>query len=440
MQRGGCHPVDGCQDGTPFGGAAFTYLAANVTLDPRRADPKMLALAGIQGTEPRPLLPAYTIREIGGVRVGIIGLIVASAPSIIMAASARGLVFEPEAIAANKAAGELRQKGVRTIVVVMHQGGEQRSPDVNACVGMSSELVGIVDAMSVDIDVVVSGHTHQAYNCMIDGKLVTSAASNGRLVTDIDLKVRRADGEVVEKTARNIIVTRDVEKDQRQTALLSQYEPAAEKISNRIVGSIAGTLTRDTTPAGESALGDVVADALWFAAQRTPDARPDLAVWNPGGIRADLVARPHGQGLSPVTFAQVFAVLPFGNELIVKSISGESVLAMLEQQFGGANGASDRVRIMQVSRSLSYAYDSSRPFGERVDRSSIRINDKPLVLSKMYRLATSNFLWGQGEGLSALTAGADPVVVGIDNEILADFFRDHSPVSPPSQNRIRRIR
>lgn len=439
MQEGGCHPVDGCQDGTPYGGAAFSYLAANVTLDPRRADPKMLALAGIQGLEPRPLLPAYTIRNIGGVRIGIIGLVLEEAPAMILATSTRGLIFRPEAQSANEAAADLQAQGVRAIVVVMHEGGDQASTDINDCERMSPDLVELVNEMSDDIDVVVSGHSHQAYNCMIDGKLVTSAASAGRVLTDIDLEVRRSDGEIISKDARNVIVTRDVEKDPRQTALLAGYRPAAEKIGHRVVGTVTASLTRATTQAGESVMGDIVADALLFASHKTPGAEADLAVWNSGGIRADL-AVPAGAGPPPVTYAQAFSVLPFGNELIVKSITGETLIQMFEEQFGGAGGSGDRVRILQVSDGFTYRYDSTRPFGQRIDRSSIRLRGEPIVPSMTYRLATSNYLWDGGDEMSALRDGRDAVLVGVDYDVLADFFSNNSPVKPTPRDRIRKTR
>ena len=439
MQKGGCHPVDGCQDGTPYRGAAFSYLAANVTLDPRRADPKMLALAGIQGLEPRPLLPAYTIRHVGGVRIGIIGLILEEAPTMILATSTRGLIFTPEAESANEAAAELRAQGVRAIVVVMHEGGTPASTGVNECEGMSSELVELVNALSDNVDVVVSGHSHRAYNCTIDGKLVTSASSAGRVLTDIDLEVRRSDGEIISREARNVIVTRDVEKDPRQTALLAGYRPAAEKVSNRVVGTITASLTRATTAAGESVMGDIVADALLYASRKTPGAGADLAVWNSGGIRADL-AVPAGAGPQPVTYAQAFSVLPFGNELIVKSITGEQLIQLFEEQFGGAGGSGERVRILQVSDGFTYRYDSTQPFGHRIDRLSIRLRGEPIVPSMTYRLATSNYLWDGGDEMSALREGRDAVLVGVDYDVLADFFTTHSPISPTSRDRIRRIR
>jgi 5'-nucleotidase len=443
LQKGGCHPEDGCQDGTPFTGAAFEYLAANVTLDPRRADPEKLRLAGIQGTAPRPLLPAFVVRELGGVRVGFIGVVLQDVPSVIIPASVRGLVFGPEPEAVNDAARTLRAQGVRAIVVLMHEGGQQgglaSGPgglDINGCREMSRGFVELVSRMSDDIDVVVSGHSHQAYNCTIGDKLVTSAASAGRLVTDIDLQVRRSDGEVVSKTARNVIVRRDVAKDPAQTALLAHYRPHADAVGNRVVGSIAASLTRVPNEAGEFSLGDVVADAFLEAAKTTPGGDADLAIWNPGGIRADLIAAPDSRP-TPVTYGQLFTVMPFGNELIVKSISGAALLRMLEEQFGD-----DRVRIMQVSNGFTYAYDASRPRGRRIDRASVRIGGAPLDPARQYRLATSNFLWDSGDGMTALgqASSAVSVVVGVDYELLVAHFSRHSPVQTGPQNRIRRIR
>jgi 5'-nucleotidase len=432
IQRGGCHPVDGCQDGTPFSGASFSYLAANVTLDPRKADREFLKLAGVEGTEPRLLLPAYAIREVAGVRVGFIGLILQTAPAVIIPASIRGLTFRPEAEAANEAARALREQGVRAIVVLMHQGGDQRGSDINGCDQISGDLAELVGRMSDDIDVVVSGHSHQSYNCTIDGKLVTSAASGGRLITDIDLRLQRSDGEVAGKSARNVVVTRDVEKDPEQSALIASYRPVAEKVGNRVVGAITSSLVRQSNDAGEFPLGNVVADAF-LEAGNAPGAGADLAFTNPGSIRADVIAHDSA-GSSPVTYSQLFSVLPFGNEVIVKSLTGEAVVQMLEEQFGA-----ERNRIMQVSRGFTYAYSVKRPRGQRIDRSSVRINGAPLDATRQYRVATNSFLWTGGDDLGALRQGTDPVTVGVDVDALASYVSRHSPLRPAPLGRIRRV-
>ena len=434
VQDGGCHPIDGCLAGTTFKGAAFSYLAANITLDPSQADSGMLARAGLQGSAPRRLFPPYTIRELGGVRVGFIGLTLQGAPSIIIPDSVRGLTFGEEAAAANEAASALREQGVRAIVVVMHQGGDQQGRNVNGCDRISSDLRDLSTRMSDDIDVIVSGHSHQSYNCTIDGKIVTSAASGGRLITDIDLRIRRSDGEVVAKLARNRIVTRDVPKDPAQSGIIARYSPVAEKVGGRVIGTITGSLMRTTDAAGESTLGRVIADAMHDGAREAHIGDVDVAFWNSGGIRADLVA-PAGAASTPVTFAQIFSVLPFANELIVKSLKGDALLRLLEEQFGPV-----RTRILQVSSDLTYAYDASRPRGQRVDRTSVRIDGAPLIPDRTYRVATSNFLWGGGDDVTALGAGTDPVTVGVDVEIVAAYFSRRSPIPSDLPSRVRLIR
>jgi 5'-nucleotidase len=434
VQRGGCHPVDGCLAGTPFKGATFSYISANITLNPAQADPGMLARAGLQGSEPRRLMPPYIIRDVSGVRVGIIGLTLREAPTIIIPGSVRGLTFGDEAAAANEAASELRKQGVRAIVVVMHEGGDQQGRNFNGCDRPSRDLGDLPTRMSDDIDVIVSGHSHQAYNCSIDGKIVTSAGSSGRLVTDIDLRIRRSDGEVVAKLARNVIVTRDVPKDPAQTALIARYSPIAEKVGGRVIGTITGSLTRTADGAGESSLGRVVADAMHDGAREARIGDVDVALWNAGGLRADL-AVPAGAESAPVTYAQLFSVLPFANELIVKSLKGEGLLRVLEEQFGAA-----RTRILPVSSSLTYVYDPSRPRGQRIDRTSVRIDGAPLVPDRTYRVATSNFLWGGGDDVSALSSGTDPVTVGVDVEIAAAYFSRRSPIRSDLPSRVRQIR
>ena len=434
IATGGCHPVDGCQDGTPFTGAAFEYLAANISLDPQQADPQMVARAGVTGNAPRPLFPAFTIRDVDGVRIGFIGLILQGAPGVIAPASIRGLTFGPEAEAANEAARQLRQQGVRAIVVLIHEGGTPASADTNGCDRLSTDFVDLVRRMSDDIDVVVSGHTHRAYNCTIGTKLVTSASSTGRLITDIDLRLARAGGAIISKSARNRVVTRDVEKHPAATALIANYRSVAGEIGGRVVGTFEASLLREPNEAGESPLGDIIADAMLEGAATAPGGAAVVAFTNPGGMRGDIV-RMGGVGPATATFTQLFDVQPFGNTVIVKTLTGEAIVDLLEEQFGPR-----RTRILQVSRGFTYAYDVSRPRGQRIDRASVRIAGMALVPAQRYRVATIDYLWEGGDGFTALASGTDPVVVGGDVDVLADYFSRRSPVAPGPQNRIRRTR
>jgi len=229
-------------------------------------------------------------------------------------------------------------------------------------------------------------------------------------------------------------VTRDVPKAPDQSALIASYSPVAEKIGQRVIGTITGTLSRTLDDGGESSLGRVIADAMLDGARQARVGDVDVAFWNSGGLRADLQA-PGQSDSTPVTYAQLFSALPFANELVVRSLTGDALLRVLEDQFNAR-----RTRVMPVSASLTYAYDLSRTEGQRVDRSSVRVNGAPLQPDRRYRIATSNYLWGGGDGMSALGAGTEPVTIGVDVDIAVAYFTRHSPVRSDLPSRVRRIR
>ena len=154
---------------------------------------------------------------------------------------------------------------MRAIVVLIHEGGFPAGGDYNGCPGVSGAILDIAERMSDEVDVIVSGHTHRAYNCVIDNKIVTSAAAFGRLITAIDLTIDKRSAEVVSKTARNVVVTRDVPKDPAQTAIIEHYRPFYATVANRVVGTIARDLTRTRTPP---------VSRLWEISSPTGHSRP----------------------------------------------------------------------------------------------------------------------------------------------------------------------
>jgi 5'-nucleotidase len=436
MQHGGCHPVDGCQDRTPFAGATFAYLGANVLIDPAATDPAMLARSGWrpprQGEQP--LFPPSAVRTVGGVRVGFIGLTLETAPSILAPVFIRGLRFAHEATAANAEAARLRSQGVRAIVVLIHQGGiTVNDADYNGCDTLTGPIVDIVREMSADIDVVVSGHTHRAYNCTIGGKLVTSASWAGRLITDIDLQIDAATDRVVSKAARNLPVAHDVPKAAAETAIIDHYKPFAAAIGDRQVGSLVTTLARGDIGV-ETALGDLVADGMLEAAR---GAGAVVAFQNPGGIRTDLARHPNvpaGEP-SPITYADAFSVLPFGNVLVVRTMTGDAIVRLLDQQFD--NPTPGRTTLLQVSRGFAYAYDPSKPKGSRIDRSSIRIDGRPLAPAERYRVVSNDFVWNGGDSFSVAREATDPVAIGADVDAFVDYLKKVSPVRAHTPDRIK---
>ena len=432
MQNGGCHPVDGCQDNTPFAGAAFHYLSANLLVDPAVAPPQMLQRSGWTAPanrQPATLFPPYAVREFSGVKIGFIGLTLRTVGSIVSPSAMQGLVVRPEAAAANEVALTLREQGVHAIVVLIHEGGvptaDAGQEDPNGCDGLRGPIVTIATDLSPDIDVVVSGHTHRAYVCTIAAKLVTSASSFSRLVTDIDLKVDRSSGRVVSKSAHNVIVTRDVEKNAAETALLDHYRPIAASVAGRPVGTSAGVIPRGANAVGDSALGDIIADAMLEQA-RAVAGHVDAAFTNIGGIRSDLVA---SGSEGTITYGDLFNVLPFGNIVMVKTLSGDAIARMLEQQTPN--------RVLQISSTVRYAWDPAKPQGSRVNRSTIEIGGKPIVMTEQYRVVSNDFVWNGGDEFLAATEGVAPVAIGTDVDIFLAYVGKHSPLKGGPQDRIR---
>ena len=413
MQNGGCHPVDTCLGPHPFKGATFRYLAAS-TFDKSSG---------------KTVLPAYEIREFEGIPVAFIGLTLKGTPDIISPQSAAGLEFRDEVETVNALVPALKARGVETIVVLIHQGGTP-SGDYNACPAIAGPIVDIVKKFDKAVDVVISGHTHQAYVCEIDGRLVTSGDKYGTLVTAIDLKLDRVTRDVVSAKADNSIVrTADLAKQAEQTALLDSYDRVAAPIANRPAGAVTATLSRVPNTAGESPLGDIIADAQLAATRASGGAV--MAFTNPGGVRTDIARKDEGA----VTYADLFASQPFRNQLVTLTLTGKQIKDMLEQQWLDPK----RPRILQVSRGFGYAWDNAKGNGERIVAERMTLNGQPVDPAATYRVTVNNFLSVGGDGFTVLKEGTAQQIGVYDIDALHTYFQANSPVGPTAADRIIRL-
>ena len=426
MQKGGCHPTDGCQDGDGFAGAAFQYLAANV-VEP-------------VGEKVAPLFPATAIRTIAGVKIGFIGETLRNTPRIVTPTGVRGLTFLDEATTANAYAAELKQQGVKAIVLLIHEGGTQGgNADPNGCRGFGGAIARIAEQLSPDIKVVISGHTHQFYNCTIAGHVVTSASSFGRMITRVDLKLDPADGTITSVSATNETVSRGAAKDPDQTQLIAKDAASAAPIATRVVGSVTGDIRRAINRAGESALGNLIADAQLASTSPADKGGAVVAFTNSGGIRADLVASSRAGTEEPgqITYSELFTVQPFHNVMTVQTLTGSMIKRLLEQQFGGL--AAGMTRILQVSRGFTYSYRVNAPAGQHVSPGSIMIRGRVIGPTDRVRVATNGFLADGGDGFTVFREGTDQLGGDIDVDALVMYFRTESPVRPSPRNRIVRL-
>jgi 5'-nucleotidase len=415
MQNGGCHPTDGCQGPHRFPGARFHYLAAS-TFDSNTG---------------KTVLPPYEIRQFEGIPVAFIGLTLKGTPDIVSPAGVAGLEFRDEADTVNALVPELKARGVEAIVVLIHEGGYPTG-DYNECPGISGAIVDIVKKFDRAVDLVISGHTHQAYVCEIDGRLVTSGDKYGTIVTAIDLKLDPVTRDVISAKADNVIVrTGAYAKDPEQTALLESYDKFAAPIANRRAGSVTETLSRVPNDAGESELGDIIADAQLAATSTEPNGAAVIAMTNPGGIRTDIAKKEDGA----VTYADVFASQPFRNQLVTLTLTGTQIKNMLEQQWLDPK----RPRILQVSRGFSYSWDGAKSYGDRVAADRMSLNRQRIDPAMSYRVTVNNYLAVGGDGFTVLKDGTAQQFGIYDADALYGYFQANSPIAPTTADRIVRL-
>jgi len=453
IQNGGCaqHTPRRACGLEPFPGARFRFLAANV----RTAE---------GGT----LFPAYGMRSFGRgageVRVAFIGLPLRDTPTLVTPSGVEGLTFADEAETINALVPRLRAEGADAIVVLIHQGAAMPGPrfapraatvePVPSCETMEGDLMPILARLDPEIDLVVSGHTHNAYICdysTIDPSrpfLVTSAGRYGMALTNIRLTVdpargvtgRRADnvivqGEAFRGSSGEVPVTQlfpSFPRDPAVAALVERYVAAAEPLAARVVGRLTGPANREPTPAGETVLGDLVADAQLAATSAPAAGGAQIAFMNGSGVRAEIVPTADGS----VTYGQIYAAQPFGNSLVVKTFTGAQIRRLLEQQFASGWNTVERPNMLMPSRGLNYDYDLTRPQGQRI--LDLRLNGQPIRDDARYRVTMNSFLATGGDNFTVFREGTDVTGGPQDLDAFEAYLAASSPLAPPVPNRITR--
>ncbi len=438
MQYGGCHPIDGCYfPHNPYGGADFKWLAANV----------------VNETTGKTPLPPYWIKKIDGVKIGFIGMTLEATDTIVAAAGIVGWDFLDEAETANKLVPKLKKKGVETIVVLLHEGGSQTPPpgDVDACVGISGPIVAINDELDPEIDAVITGHTHLPYNCLLDDpsgkpRIVTSAYSYGRVVSEINLMIDKRSGEVRRNrsTAVNhVVVQADLSPDPAQTAIIAKWQPLYDAAGTTPVGSITADINRGGVGGSdrgvESAAGNLVADAqLWS----TSASGAQVAFMNPGGLRSDLTyANSTGEGDGVVTYGEAFTFQPFGNTLVTYPMNGAQIISVLEQQCQPL-GSSRPFLHLGVSQGLTYDLAKTIAAGNctAVAVSNVKLNGVALDPAATYMVTVNNFLADGGDNFTTFgTITAPRLDGGNDLQAFVNYLGTFSPLSPPSTDRVNEL-
>lgn len=451
--KGGCLPdgdgkdnQNSCPDGS-FGGTDYPMVAANVFY------------AGTNKT----VLPAYTIKNVKGVKVGFVGAVLKQTPDIVSTAGVKGLEFRDEVASVNAAAKALQRKGVQAIVAVVHQGGspvkdsftlpDGTTTSVNAAydtpcakggsLDPKSEILPIAKGLAPSVDLLLTAHTHQSYVCDVKdpagaSRFVTSALSFGRIVTEADLKIDRRTGDVVRNRVQvtNHVVTRDVAPDATVQSIIDRANVQVKPIASRVLGQITADVTTAANAAGESTLGDLIADGqLADASVVGSYAKPQIAFMNPGGIRTDLVHKASGtEGDGVVTYEEAFKVQPFSNYVVSMDMTGAQIHAVLDQQVTGANASFNK--ILQVSKGFTY----TRNADGTIDHASVKLDGVAIAndASTTYRVVANSFLSDGGDGFAAFAQATNTFIGGMDIDAFASYLAANSPYTPAPATRITR--
>jgi 5'-nucleotidase len=478
LQGGGCKLTNGRPDpnsckglgsrapGT-FDGANFKWLSANV----------------FETATGRTLLPPYGIKSFNGVKVAFIGMTLKGTPGIVTPTGVAGLEFRDEADTVNALVPRLRAQGIEAIVVLVHQGGFQSSPnvgDINGCDGnlknadgSDSDIAAIVKRLDNAVDLVISGHTHAAYNCSantvdvkkVDGKAVvtprptglpnrtgrlvpvTSASAFGRLVTDVDLTLDPKTHDVIAVAPTNRLVDRTdpaindaIAADPAVRNIVQGYNSLVSPLANAVIGTIATALPSTANAAGEEPAGSLIADAQLQATQPAALGGAQIAFMNAGGVRSPGFLSATSTYPYNLTYGDAFTVQPFGNSLVTMTLTGMQLKSLLEQQFNGCHGQTAQ-RVMQVSNGLRYSWSASAaPCSKIVDVTftptdvtvtpPVATGAPQIVVmagvvqnpAKTYRVTVNNFMATGGDGFTTLIGGTDVRGGAQDIDALTAYF------------------
>ncbi|HEY7374417.1 MAG TPA: 5'-nucleotidase C-terminal domain-containing protein [Polyangia bacterium] len=403
----------------PYRGARFPYVSANV----------------IDQITGQPLIQPLVVKQTHGIPVAFIGAVLKGTPTIVTPTGVAGLNFLDEADAINSYVPVLKAMGVHTIVVTIHQGGFQTSyngpTNPTATLSSGPEILDIVNRLDDEIDVVISGHTHAFTNALLPnahGKpiLVTQAFSFSTAYDDVDLLIDPVSKDVVSKTASIVTTFADAGPGLTPAADAQAITDAAfarvAPLVTQVFGFASTPFTRTENAAGETTLGDLIADAQLEA------TGAQLTFMNAGGVRADLDA-------GDITYNDLFTIQPFGNTMVTMNLTGGQIYQVLEQQFPGAFGQTTQ-RIMKTS-GFHYTWDSTKPAGSKIVE--VDIAGVPIDLNATYRISCNNFMATGGDGFATFISGTDQVGGPIDLDVLIQYVKEHTPFTAGALDRVTRL-
>jgi 5'-nucleotidase len=406
-----------------------------------------------------PVLPEYTVLEMDGVKVAVIGTVTQEVPSLVSPAGIADLEFGDPVDAINRVAARITAENLADVIVVEnHDGAGSGTPDgatLEEEVAAGGPFAKLVTETSADVDAIFNGHTHKEYAWDapvpgVEGKTrpIVQTGNYGENIGQIQLTVDTGTKEVTAYKSANVKRTTDAAaglvaaypRVAAVDAIVKKALADAAVIGNQPVGAVTADITTAFTPdpaggpakrddrASESTLGNLVADSLLDSLQPADLGGAEIGVVNPGGLRNELYYAPDGT----ITYAEANSVLPFVNNLWTTSLTGAQFKTLLEQQWQTNPDGTVPSRAYQqlgLSKNINYTFDAARAAGDRI--TSIRVGGALIDPAKSYRIGTFSFLATGGDNFRVFKEGAGTKDSGlVDRDAWITYLQEHNPVSP----------
>lgn len=398
-------------------------------------------------------LPEYYTKTFEGVTIGFVGAVTDELPSLVSPAGIAGLTVEPPVVAANRVANQLRDGNPANgeadfVVLLVHEGAATTS--IASATDPASRFGQLVNGANSNISAIVSGHTHLAYNHVINNRPVISSGQYGEKFSNMVITVDPSTKAVLSMVnTTNDLMTKQPNgsftPNFADDATVAPIVAAATTKANELGAAEVGTVTADFNRAlqpglnaqgqpanvenrgGESTIGNFVADVqLWSAQKR---AATDIAFMNPGGIRTNIAYAPDGV----VTYREAANVQPFANTLMTMKLTGAQVKAVLEQQWQPASSSRPFLKL-GVNKELTYTYNPGGAAGSRITQ--ILLKGAPIDPAASYSVVANSFLAAGGDNFTAFSAGTERADSGmVDLQSMVDWFAANKKATPDLKQR-----
>lgn len=417
----------------PYGGAEWQYLAANV----RKRSDDSYALRDVAASPGTSDGATWMTTTAGGAKIGFVGAVTEDLPALVSPGGIADIKVTHIVDEVETSAAALRAAGADAVVMLVHEGAATTTCATNMDTGTAWGT--IVAGVEDDVDVVISGHTHLAYNCVspVEGIPVVSAGQYGANFNALNLSVDTSAhtatvtsstvvaASSVTVTDATAIATRD-----QVTSIVNSAVSTADSLGAQVLGKLAGPFYRaklstgSENRGGESTLGNLVAEVQRWATSDATSGGAEIAFMNPGGLRQDMLGLNTAGYPADLTYKQAAVVQPFANTLVNMDLLGSSIKKVLEQQWqrDSSNNVPSRPFLrLGTSKGFTYTFDASRPEGDRI--TGMWLDGTPIDEDGTYSVTVNSFLSTGGDNFRAFNDGTNKRDTGkIDLSVMVDYL------------------